>query len=225
MNRIDINVDIAEGFPWDAELVKAATSANVCCGVHAGSAELARETIELCRQAGTRIGLHPGYPDRSGMGRVSAADLGLTKDEMLRSIWGQCENLLSFASYIKPHGAFYHDSALDALAQDALTTVLERCGLPLMGLADSGHVVAADRAGVPLIREGFADRRYDGSGHLVSRSEPDAVLHDTEQIERQVVALAGRIDSICVHGDGSDPVGVVFAVRRALEREGIEAGW
>src|SRR5476651_1132837 len=68
---IDLNVDIGEGFPYDRELLKFASSANVCCGVHAGSDELSRETVALCKTQRVRIGAHPGYPDRESMGRIA----------------------------------------------------------------------------------------------------------------------------------------------------------
>ena len=69
--KIDLNVDIGEGFPHDRELLAFASSANVCCGTHAGSRELTIETVELCREHGLRVGAHPGYPDRASMGRQS----------------------------------------------------------------------------------------------------------------------------------------------------------
>ena len=63
--KVDLNVDIGEGFPFDAELLRFATSANVCCGAHAGSLKLTEETVALCRRNNVRIGAHPGYPDRA----------------------------------------------------------------------------------------------------------------------------------------------------------------
>src|SRR5436305_4254792 len=105
--RVDLNVDIGEGFPYDEALLAFATSANVCCGEHAGSWELTCETVELCKRKGTRIGCHPGFPDRAHFGRrVPARSEG---DEYLSSIKLQVEHFLSRcqAAYLKPHGAFY----------------------------------------------------------------------------------------------------------------------
>ncbi len=48
---IDLNVDIGEGFAYDRDLLSFASSANVCCGVHAGSEDLSRETVALCHVA------------------------------------------------------------------------------------------------------------------------------------------------------------------------------
>jgi len=61
---IDLNADLGEGAGHDAELMRWITSANICCGAHAGGPEEMRATVELAqRQASssartpaTRIG-------------------------------------------------------------------------------------------------------------------------------------------------------------------------
>ena len=39
MKKIDLNADIAEGFPFDEALLKLLSSANIACGLHAGGAK------------------------------------------------------------------------------------------------------------------------------------------------------------------------------------------
>ena len=39
MKKIDLNADIAEGFPFDGALLKLLSSANIACGLHAGGAK------------------------------------------------------------------------------------------------------------------------------------------------------------------------------------------
>src|SRR5436305_9495822 len=67
--EIDLNADLGEGAGFDAELMPLITSANVCCGLHAGGPTVSRETLELARRHRVAIGAHPGYPDREHFGR------------------------------------------------------------------------------------------------------------------------------------------------------------
>ena len=108
---IDLNVDIGEGFAFDRELLKFATSANVCCGVHAGSKDLTAETVALCGEMGVQVGIHPGYPDRVSMGRAPMSPEH--QFEYLSSVFEQVRGFLqlSAGSYVKPHGAFYNETA------------------------------------------------------------------------------------------------------------------
>lgn len=226
MKRVDLNVDIGEGFPWDVELLAFATSANVCCGAHAGSVELALRTAEMCLGAGVRVGAHPGYPDRAGFGRRGWADLEEEVREGLEeSLRRQVAVLAEVASYVKPHGGLYNDSARAGEAAVVLGRVLERAGLAVMGLAGSGHEAVALASGVGLIREGFADRGYSSDGFLIPRGETGAVLGTVEAKVAQAVWLAGLVDSICLHGDEEDCVATIRAVREGLEAAGFEVGF
>ena len=47
--EIDLNCDLGEGCPHDAELMPLITSANVACGWHAGNPETMRATMVLAR--------------------------------------------------------------------------------------------------------------------------------------------------------------------------------
>ena len=67
--QIDLNADLGEGAGFDAELMPLITSANICCGLHAGGpGEIAR-TLALANKHGVAIGAHPGYADREHFGR------------------------------------------------------------------------------------------------------------------------------------------------------------
>jgi UPF0271 protein len=228
VKRIDLNVDIGEGFPFDRELLAFATSANVCCGEHAGSWELAQETVQHCLEAGVRIGMHPGYPDRENMGRASPASEWWP--EFGRSTQAQVERFFFFvpAAYLKPHGALYHDAAGSGLLAEHMREVLRaacaRFRLPLMGLPGTGLESVAASAKVEFIREGFADRAYRPDGQLVRRGEPGAVLSRPEEIRRQCVQLAKTVDSICIHGDTPGCVEFAEMVYEALVEAGYEVG-
>ncbi len=225
---IDLNVDIGEGYPFDRDLLRFASSANICCGVHAGSAELTAATVDLCRRERVRVGAHPGYPDRQSMGRRPIEE-GQER-EYLSSVFDQVKSFVALAqpAYLKPHGAFYNDTAVVLpenwqfkmrtpnavspydmgglfLAQypgiQSLSMILRVYKLRLMGLPSTAHVQAAERGGQSLIEEGFADRAYTEQGTLVPRGEEGAVHHDPKLIREQVLRLAPVVESICLHGD------------------------
>ncbi len=248
---IDLNVDIGEGFPFDRDLLRFASSANVCCGIHAGSQELTAATVDLCRRERVRVGAHPGYPDRENMGRRSMED-GQER-EYLSSVFEQVKWFAGFAQpeYLKPHGAFYNDTAVVLpdnwqfkmrtreaitpydtgglyLAQypgiQSLSMILRMYKVPLMGLATTAHVQAAERGGQSLINEGFADRAYTEAGSLVPRSEAGAVLHDPAMIREQVLQLAPAVDSICLHGDTPSCVEFAELVYKTLVDSGYGIG-
>ncbi len=107
MKKVDLNVDIAEGFPYDKELLQFATSANICLGFHAGNRDLTEWTYWHCVDRSIRKGAHPGYADRKTMGRGPRPTNGLDTDgdSQLMAYYD-----LKF-DYLKPHGTLYNDSA------------------------------------------------------------------------------------------------------------------
>jgi UPF0271 protein len=231
MKKVDLNVDIGEGFAYDEALLQFATSANVCCGEHAGSPELTLQTIEMCRRKGVRVGAHPGFPDRESMGRripdaVTPYAESLTKQAQAAADW---------AAYIKPHGAFYNLLSLQASSKEPRTSAAigaaigmsKLTGLPLMLLPSSALFnLLPMLGGMPHpIAEGFADRRYMADGRLMPRSQPDAVLTDPDEIRAQVLELAPKVDSICLHGDTPGCLEFAEMVRKTLEDAGYEVGY
>jgi 5-oxoprolinase (ATP-hydrolysing) subunit A len=209
------------------------------------------EAAARCRERGIRIGAHPGYPDPGSMGRQS---LSIDRErEYLKSLFDQVKWFVSAvgATYLKPHGGFYNDTGVVLppdwewshrrqllatryenggvfLAQfpgmQSLMMLLRIHRLPLMGLESTSHLVLAERAGQPLIREGFADRAYTDQGTLVPRSQPDALLTDPLKVQEQVLRLAPSVDSICLHGDTPNCVEFAEIVYRTLVDEGYEIG-
>jgi UPF0271 protein len=246
VKRVDLNVDLGEGFPFDEQLLDFATSANVCCGVHAGNESLTMRTVALCRAKNVRVGAHPGYPDRESMGRRPIDDEH--QRVYLDSVFNQVRRFTQVAkpSYLKPHGAFYNDTAVPIpegwdvdedgqrgyqaggvfLARhpgvQSLAMLLRVYKLPLMGLEGTAHEVVARRTNQRFMREGFADRAYCPDGTLVPRSEPGAVLSDENAIVEQVLRLAPIVDSICLHGDTPNCVEYAQLVRRTLKGAGYE---
>ena len=70
MKKIDLNADIAEGFPFDESLLKLLSSANIACGLHAGGAKEMQSAVRFAKENQVRIGAHPGFPDRENFGRT-----------------------------------------------------------------------------------------------------------------------------------------------------------
>jgi UPF0271 protein len=221
---VNLNSDIGEGATEDEAILACIDSANIACGVHAGSVSITVATAARCRELGVEIGAHPGYDDRAEFGRV---ERNLPVKEIEALVAFQVASLAAVApiAYVKPHGALYHRCQMDAAAADAVARVAKAHGAGLMGQPGFGLIDAAERAGIPAYREGFADRLLLPDGKLAPRSEPGAVL-GPEQAAEQAVRLArsGRYDTICVHGDTKGAGGIAAAVRRALNESGITTG-
>ena len=216
--RIDLNCDLGEGAPFDAELMPLITSANVCCGEHAGGREESLATLVLAVEHGVRVGAHPGYPDREHFGR---REMAWEKNRLVDEIGRQVLSLRRLAEgvggrveYIKPHGALYNQACRDEAIVEAIAEVGEELELPIVGLPGSRLEAACGR----FIAEGFADRRYRADRSLVPRSEADAFVHSPEEAVEQAKRLiaAGRIRTLCVHGDNPAAVAFVRALRAAL---------
>jgi len=248
VKKVDLNVDIGEGFPHDEALLEFATSANVCFGEHAGSQELTFATAEGCKGKNIRVGAHPGYPDREFMGRRSIVEQDtVTQAKWLDSVREQIRlaHHSTLFDYLKPHGALYNDTAIPIpedltpwgavnsenpiyawiaqLHAPAPLRFLEDAEKPLMGLPGTTHEIVGWTC--DFIAEGFADRRYRHDGTLVSRSEPNAILHDKGEIREQVLRLAPRVDSICLHGDTPNCLEFAELVYKTLKDAGYEVGY
>ncbi len=232
MKRIDLNVDIGEGFPNDDALLQAVTSANICCGEHAGSWAQTAATVKKCQEMSVRYGAHPGFPDREGMGRLDPTEDQL--DAYRSSLLDQAERfVMEFGgAYIKPHGAWYNllttpfGNRLGDWARLIALEIAAEYGLPLMLLGGCPFARQLQEKGVPVISEGFADRAYTPDGSLVPRSQPAAVHSDEAIILKQAAELALRVDSLCLHGDTAGCVAFAKRVRESLSEQGFEvAHW
>ena len=94
--------------------------------------------------------------------------------------------------------------------------------------------LAGRAAGLSVVDEIFADRRYQDDGQLVSRSQPGAVIHDPGQALAHVRAMldAGALvsasgqhipveaGSVCIHGDSADAVALARHLRDGLLSSG-----
>ncbi len=195
---MNLNSDLGEGSVHEETILRLVDSANVACGAHAGSMSISIATAWRCGELGIEVGAHPGYEDRVEFGPIA---------------------------YLKPHGALYHRCQSDPDAADAVARVAAKHGVGLMCQPGFAMVPAAERAGIPVYREGFADRMLLPDGRLAPRTRPDAMLPPHEAA-RQAVTLAksGTVDTICVHGDTPNAGAIATAVRQALKDAGVETG-
>jgi UPF0271 protein len=228
---IDLSADLGEGAPDEPEIWPLITSANVACGGHYGDADSMTHAAGRARKLGTHIGAHPSYPDRANFGRKS---MSMPPDALRATLIEQITALLDIAGplhHVKPHGALYNDAHKDrALAENLIAAIRDvDPALPVV-CSDSSQMAAAARsAGTPVIREAFADRRYNPDGSLVARSEPGSLLTVDEAAaqaallanEGAVIARDGTkisipFDTICVHADMEHAVERLRAIRKML---------
>ncbi|MGO3742286.1 LamB/YcsF family protein [Kerstersia sp.] len=246
MKTIDLNSDLGESLgAWkmgdDAAMLDIVTSANIACGYHAGDPAGMLETLTAARQRGVAVGAHVAYPDLIGFGRrnmdVASADLTAGVIYQIGALQGLARAAGAEVRYVKPHGALYNTIAHDARQAQAVIAAIKAidASLALVVLAGSPLAAWAAQAGLRTVAEAFADRAYTPQGTLLPRREPGAVLHDPALVARRMLRLAeeGRIeavdgsfarieaDSICVHGDSPDAVGMARAVRETLQKAGV----
>jgi UPF0271 protein len=228
---IDLSADLGEGAPDEPEIWPLITSANVACGGHFGDTQSMAHAVQRARDLRVRIGAHPSYPDRANFGRKS---MSMPPDSLRATLIEQITVLLDIGGklhHVKPHGALYNDAhkdrALADLVIDAIRAIDQ--SLPIV-CSDRSQMAAAARAtGTPVIREAFADRRYNADGSLVARSEPNSLLGVYEAAtqaamlanESAVIARDGSritipFDTICVHADMEHAVERLRAIRRVF---------
>ena len=221
MRGIDLNADIGEGLDSDVELIRLVTSANIACGFHAGDAHTMAACCAAARDAGVAVGAHVSYRDRAGFGRRDLPVDDRTIEAETREQIAALAAAGGDVRFVKPHGALYHRATRDDACARAIVAAAGERSLAVVGFPGSSLLARARAAGLVAVAEGFADRGYAADGSLLPRGEPGALL-DAEAAARQAVALTGRVDSVCVHGDTPGAVAVARSVRDALVAAGIE---
>lgn len=246
MATVDLNADLGESYGrWqlgdDEALLRVVTSANVACGFHAGDPATLVRTCALAAEQGVSVGAQVGYHDLAGFGRhfvdVSPDDLYADVVYQIGALDAAARSQGTRVRYVKPHGALYNTVVHHQGQAAAVVRAVSELDptLPLLGLPGSVLLDLAEDAGIPTVREAFADRAYTDDGTLAPRSEPGAVLHDADEIadraRRMVVegvvettsgdTVAVDADSVCLHGDSPDAVAAATAVRAVLADAGV----
>jgi len=227
---IELSADLGESSRGEDEIWPLIQRANVACGGHAGDEETMREAAGLSMRHAVLLGAHPSYPDREHFGRRS---LVIEPAELRESLVAQLSSLRVCATvhHVKPHGALYNDAHRDLGLARIIVEAMRHVDPSLAMVApDRSEMAAAAReAGLPVIREAFADRRYEPDGSLTPRSIPGSTLTIDETVA-QVVLLAreGKVvardgtrvpiifDTLCIHADMNGAAGRLRAIRPVL---------
>jgi len=226
----DLSADLGEGSPGEDEIWALIDSANVACGGHTGDEASMRDAVQRANEHRVRLGAHPSYPDREHFGRRSL-DLEpvVLRDSLIEQI--SALRALGDVRHVKPHGALYndahHDRALANVIVDAMRAVDP--SLALVAPDHSEMAAAARDLGLDVIREAFADRRYEPDGSLVSRREPGSTLSVDEAVEQAALLVneglitardgsqfALAFDTLCIHADMERAVERLRAIRERI---------
>lgn len=241
---IDLNCDMGEGIGNDELIMPYISSANIACGYHAGDESTMKRMVELCLKYNVAIGAHPSYPDRLNFGRIDLVDQTLKPEDLPSIIIDQINQLNKICGefgtrlhHIKPHGALYNRAAWDGVVSSFICTAIEETDSSLLfyGLSGSEMKNEADDYNIKFVSEVFTDRTYQDDGSLTPRTQPNALIEDSEQAiqqvlqmikERSVTTVSGKqvpiiAETICIHGDGKHAVEFAKNIAEAIKKEGI----
>lgn len=239
--RIDLNADLGEGSVNEEAILALVSSANIACGGHTGDTQSMRLALQLAKRYGVAVGAHPSFPDREHFGRKP---MQIESAMLFRSLQQQIQDLATIAvevgiplGHIKPHGALYNQAASDPRLIELMIELILSLGnvYKLFALAGSQLATRARAAGIEVIEEAFADRRYRKDGSLVPRDLPGAVIesisdaiqqsltliqsHHLQSIEQEPITMHAQ--TLCVHGDGAHALALIRELRLAFADQKI----
>ncbi len=240
-----LNCDLGESFgAWkmglDDQVMPFIDQANIACGFHAGDPVVIKKTLLAAKRNNVQVGAHPSYPDITGFGRrsmkIPPVELIALLQYQIAALTGMASNLGIEVAYVKPHGALYNDMMADGHIRSAVMEAITECHQPLAFMLQATpdaetHREEAKAFGLEVLFEAFADRCYDDSGALLSRTKEGAV-HSTDKMLEQVIQLQNhgtvttvsghqlelQADSLCVHGDNMDGVNAIEKIRQLISQ-------
>jgi len=244
---IDLNCDMGESFGAftvgdDAAMLDLVSTANIACGFHAGDPVVMRRTLAMARDRGVSVGAHPSFADLYGFGRRRISgerpeDLETQLIYQIVAMQGMARLEGHAMTHVKTHGALGNMAAVDRDLAELCVRAVKAVdpSLVYVSLPYSETYAAAERAGLRVACEIYADRSYTDAGELTPRSQPGAVIHDPAQSLEQVLEMVvnGVIPTtggkrlpveaatLCVHGDTPGAVEMARRLRDALAENGI----
>lgn len=244
---LDLNCDLGEGFGCyslgdDDAMLELVSSINLACGFHAGDPSIMANTVTKAKAKGVDVGAHPSFLDLHGFGRREIH--GIPDRELRNLLIYQIGALQAIAradnyrlSHVRAHGALGNmsDSNPDMAKVLVNSIIAVDPDLSLMTLPGCAADVAAEEAGLNVVRQVFADRAYNDDGSLVSRRLEGAVIHDADFAANRIMQvledgfmqsingnkLLMNIDTVVVHGDTDSAVKMTEKIRTRLENNGI----
>ncbi|MEO1152967.1 MAG: 5-oxoprolinase subunit PxpA [Pseudomonadota bacterium] len=234
---VDLNADMGEGFgPWpmgnDAALLQTVTSANIACGFHAGDPDTMARTMALAVENDVGIGAHPGFPDLQGFGRRRMHMPLPALQNAVRYQLGAAQAMARAAGaklrHLKLHGALANMASEDeAMARACYEAALDVAPeIIIMVLAATPMEQAVRALGCNWVGEIFADRAYNDDplcslGGVMDDGAGQAAVDQCAIITESGAQIPTQIDTICLHGDTAEAVGIARAVRQHLTGAGI----
>lgn len=236
--RATINSDMGESigihsFGNDGPLLEIVNTVNVAGGLHAGDPSSIAKTVEAALNAGVSVGAHPGLPDLTGFGRRVMEISAQEAQDLVRYQVGAVNAFVTShggsLDHIKPHGALFGMMARDADLMNALCDVALDFGVPVYGLAGTGHERVANERGVGFVSEFYVDLDYSADGMVsVNRFGTSRDLAEVETRARRALReglttavdgteISVRVESFCVHSDLPNAPEVARVVRRIIE--------
>jgi len=220
MKKIDLNIDIGEGFGLENDIIPLIKSCNISCGSHAGNDMEIKKCIALATKYKVKIGAHPSYPDKENFGRVS---MKIDRKELAANLEYQLTHFIKFLNHpddlnhVKPHGALYNDCLKNEILVDTFLKVILKCcpNTTIFTMYKSELWKQAKKKGISVWCEAFLDRIYTKDGKLQDRGEVGAVISDVNKIFMQLESMINKkkvktnegkwisikADTYCLHGD------------------------
>jgi UPF0271 protein len=239
---IDINADVGEGLNNESQLMPYLSSCNIACGGHAGNEEIMSKVVKLAKKHKVKIGAHPSFPDRQNFGRqiiqISSADLYTSLKQQIRSLMKVLRAEHVTLHHIKPHGALYNLAAVDEKTANVIIEVVKSIALPLSLYVPYGSVIAdkAQKEGIKITFEAFADRHYNEDLNLVSRSQNNAIITNSNDVfdhvynmifQQKVKTISGvevgiKANTFCVHGDNPKALKLLQFLTKKLQQHQVK---
>jgi len=239
---IDINCDVGEGLHNEADLMPYISSCSIACGGHAGSPEIIKKTIELANQHKVKIGAHPSFADKTNFGRKI---LDIEPSKLQQSIETQIqlvmEHVIAAGSnlhHVKAHGALYNLSANDIRTAHIVINAVQNTTKDVFLYVPYGSKLLelAQKSGLKVKVEAFADRNYNKDLTLVSRKLSNAVISIKEKVanhllhmilQKEVIAMDGvgvkmEAQTYCLHGDNINAIDILKYLSKKLPENGIK---
>jgi UPF0271 protein len=238
---IDINADVGEGLNNESQLMPYLSSCNIACGGHAGNEESMSKVVKLAKKHKVKIGAHPSFPDKQNFGRqviqISSADLYTSLKQQIRSLMKVLRTEHITLHHIKPHGALYNLAAVDEKTANVIIEVVKSIALPLSLYVPYGSVIAdkAQKEGIKITYEAFADRNYNVDLTLVTRSQNNAIITNPNDVfnhvykmisQQKVKTISGveveiKADTFCIHGDNPEALKLLEFLSEKLQEHQV----